>query len=243
MADYKLDNDVRTVLERSTITGNLLVLPEGQLDRKLYERVNKALVLAGGKWTKGKGHVFASDPRAKLGLILETGVAVDGKKLLQAFYTPPELARRVVEKACVTGGSVLEPSAGGGALLMEIGRQRAHHSYFVELDPAAAQALSAKGYEGTCRDFLSIDPAGPMYSNVVMNPPFTKNQDIKHVEHALKFLAPGGRLVAIMSANTARPAFQRLVAGLNHEIEEIDAGAFKSSGTNVRTILLTVVKR
>ncbi len=30
-----------------------------------------------------------------------------------------------------------------------------------------------------------------------MNPPFANGQDIKHITHALRYLSPGGRLVAI----------------------------------------------
>jgi hypothetical protein len=38
-------------------------LPPGNLDRKTYEAVNKALTAIGGKWTGGKvkAHVFPRD--------------------------------------------------------------------------------------------------------------------------------------------------------------------------------------
>ena len=39
-----------------------------------------------------QGFVFPSNPRAKLGLALKTGVVVDDKKLRQAFYTPKSVA-------------------------------------------------------------------------------------------------------------------------------------------------------
>jgi len=113
MADAKVTGEVLGVLKRATITDNVLILPPGQLARPLYEAVNKALVNAGGRWNKGaKGHVFPSDPRPKLGLMLETGVSVDTKKKLQAFYSPAAVAARVVELAEVSGQNVLEPSAG-----------------------------------------------------------------------------------------------------------------------------------
>jgi hypothetical protein len=37
------------------------------------------------------------------------------------------------------------------------------------------------------------------FDRVVMNPPFDHGADIKHVEHARKFLKPGGRLVAVVA--------------------------------------------
>jgi hypothetical protein len=92
MANQTLTPEVTAVITHSTITGNQLVLP-ASLERKLYESVNKVLLNAGGKWNRSaKAHVFNGDPLAKLGLILETGVAIDEKKKWQAFYTPPELA-------------------------------------------------------------------------------------------------------------------------------------------------------
>ena len=41
------------------------------------------------------------------------------------------------------------------------------------------------------------------FDRVVMNPPFCRGRDLDHVRHALRFVAPGGRLVAIMSAGVA----------------------------------------
>ena len=52
-------------------------------------------------------------------------------------------------------------------------------------------------------DFLHLKPDPEnLYDRVVMNPPFDRERDIDHVIHALKFLAPEGVLVAIMSAGT-----------------------------------------
>lgn len=57
---------------------------------------------AGGRWNRSaQAHVFAGDPRPKLGLMLETGVAVDEQKKFQAFYTPPELAGPVDHPALI----------------------------------------------------------------------------------------------------------------------------------------------
>ena len=68
-ADPKLlTPEVKAVLQRAVITDNSLVLPD-QLDRKLYEKVNKAIESAGGVWSrKDKAHLFAGDPRSYLGL-------------------------------------------------------------------------------------------------------------------------------------------------------------------------------
>lgn len=240
MANVVLTDEVKDVLRRSTVSGDSLTLP-AQLDRKLYEAVNKVIGLAGGKWNKSaKAHVFPGDPMKKLGMTLDTGVAIDEKKQRQAYYTPTELADYVAELACIDGNIVLEPSAGGGALAAACMRNGAHGVVCVELDPDEAKKLSGC-YTTYNVDFLTTVPDKlGLFSRIVMNPPFQKNQDIKHVAHALKCLEPGGILVAIMSGNTSRPAFVKLVHGLDHDVQPVDAGAFKESGTNIATIILKV---
>jgi DNA polymerase-3 subunit beta len=83
-----------------------------------------------------------------------------------------------------------------------------------------------------------------------MNPPFTRDQDLLHVEHALKFLAPGGILVAILLDNPQRPRFQALIERLGRiqshaKTEEsifwftrVPAKTF--ADTDVRTLILKV---
>jgi hypothetical protein len=68
-----------------------------------------------------------------------------------------------------------------------------------------------------------------------MNPPFAPNAaDIKHVRHALKFLAPGGRLVAIV-ANGPRQR-EQLMPDASEWID-LPAGSFAESGTNVNAAI------
>ena len=57
-------------------------------------------------------------------------------------------------------------------------------------------------------------------------------------------LAPGGRLVAILSAGVTfrddrkTRAFRQMVASMGGEFEELPADTFASSGTGVRTVLV-----
>lgn len=242
MADIKLTPEVTAILQRSTITETLLCLPEGQLERKLYESVAKVIKLAGGVWkTHMKGFLFTGDPRQRLGLIVESGKAIDEKKLLQAFFTPQELATRVVQMAFVNGKAVLEPSAGEGALALECVRQGATRVGCIEINPDSVAVLRKQGLEAIEWDFLKA-PIVHLWDAIVMNPPFTKNQDIIHVSRALECLAPGGILVAIMSPRTDRPKFQDLVRGYRHEVTDVPEGAFKESGTSIKTIILRIFK-
>lgn len=249
-ASYKtsLSPEVRAVLLGSVITATTVALPN-QLARDLYEQVNKALVAAGGKWNRSaKAHVFSRDPREVLGLAVETGSIIDAAKMLQQFFTPPDLAARVVRAAGVRSGDyVLEPSAGEGALA-DAARTLGAQVYCIEIDPVLAAVVRAKGYTTRTEDFLKVKPGaayGP-FDRIVMNPPFSKGQDMTHVTHALSFLRPGGTLAAIMSAGmdfgTSKKhlAFHTLLASHTSQIEKLAEKSFDESGTAVNTVLVTI---
>ena len=80
-----------------------------------------------------------------------------------------------------------------------------------------------------------------------MNPPFSRQADIHHVNHAIKFLKPGGVLVSVMSAgvtfrtNRLTDDFRRMVIAHNGQIGALPAGAFKESGTMVNTEIARMV--
>lgn len=241
MANATLCSTVTDILSRATITENLLVLPTGQLERKLYEKVAKAIQLAGGKWkTNKQGFVFDSDPRAKLGLALETGVVVDEKKLRQAFYTPEVIANEVARMANLDGHLVLEPSAGDGALAKACLAYGASSVDTVEIDEETARKLK-EAYIPTKRvtcwigDFLKLDPSFK-YARIVMNPPYTKGQDLKHVAHAKKFLTPGGLLFAIVPSKDC----PKLAALGAETVRVFKSGSFKESGTSIETRLIRI---
>lgn len=255
-----LAEDVRAVLARAEIGPRMVRITE-QLDRELYVRVNKVLEAAGGKWHRpSKAHCFPTDPRDALGLAVETGVIENKKQVLQAFYTPPAVARQVLKAATIGPGMlVLEPSAGSGNLVRAIheslpnsaaaARPRIHA---VEIDRTAADVL-----HNNCRDiplsvtigdFLQCNPADfPAFDRVVMNPPFAENQDIAHVLHAYRFLKPGGRLVSVMSPRTfhgsrqVEQTFQAFVANRGQKWG-LPEGAFQESGTAIRTVLVVLDK-
>jgi predicted RNA methylase len=236
MAHVTLTPDVLDIIGRSEVSANRVALPPGQLDRKMYLSVKKALEAAGGKWkTNVQAFVFDGDPRSKLGLAIESGVVIDEKKVRQAFYTPQIIAERVVMWANVSGCKVLEPSAGDGALIddcYEVGNVQVDA---IELEPSCRGALEAKAASVRIGDFLSMTPE-PIYDRVVMNPPFTKGQDLKHITHALKWLKPGGELYSIVPDKDC-PKLAKLGA---ETVERFAAGAFKSSGTNVATRLISI---
>lgn len=246
----KLTPEVMAVLEECTVTDKTLFLPPRQLDRKLYEAVNKCLVAMGGKWNrKAAGHVFDESPALTLEAALSTGEQVDPRKQFQFFPTPEHIARRMVELAEIgPTHTCLEPSAGDGAIARFLPKER---TICIELYRPNAEKLIAAGYYPVCEmDFLTFSTsksrAGIGVDRVVMNPPFTRNQDIAHVRHAYECLAPGGRIVAIMSEHSFfandKPSVEfREWAGDNPGIK-LPSGAFSTTGVNSRITVLDKVQ-
>ncbi len=238
----KIDGDVLEAIERSNTVGLHLYLP-GQMDRKMYLRVNKALELAGGKWHRGhKAHIFGVPAEEAIEQMVLTGEVVDAKREFDAFYTPPELAKLVCDMAEVKAGQWgIEPSCGAGAILDETRRRGALMDAY-EIRPDVATAAGAD-----CADFMQIEPGDePGYDFVAMNPPFSKRQDVRHVNHALGFLRPGGRLVAIMSAgitfreDSPTRELRGVIRDGGGRIEALPEAAFKASGTMVNAVLVSV---
>lgn len=121
----------------------------------------------------------------------------------------------------------------------------------IEIQPHLVEQLRAEGiyHRVTCADFLQVQPDQAwLFDRVVMNPPFDRERDIDHVMHALKFLRPGGQLVAIMSAGTElrdtkkSVAFRELMQKMGADWRDMPAGSFAESGTYINTIRLKVWK-
>lgn len=241
----QIEPAVVNVLEASLIEGNRLTL-QGQLDRKLYTKVDAVLKEAGGKWNcSAKAHIFSEDPTDVLDRIILAG-EITTQKDFGFFETSVTLAREVVDRAMIGPRDlVLEPSAGKGRIAVEAAALALVD--VIELQDANIAVLEAIGVFAsvTQTDFLSVEPE-PKYDVVVMNPPFSKQADIKHVMHAYKFLKPGGRLVAITSAsvlfreNALTKKFRELVMSCKGTMEALPEGSFKESGTSVNTALVTM---
>lgn len=170
----------------------------------------------------------------------------------QLFTTPPELAKRVVQLAgSMAGRRILEPSAGTGNLIREIIQSASgndcckivavetNHDLVNHLKEVRNKTLYSNEDNFTIiqKDFLECNGDIGTFDRIIMNPPFKNGEDIKHIQHARKFLKPGGKLVAIC-ANGPRQQAQ-----LKPECEEwidLPAETFKASGTNVNTAIIVI---
>lgn len=174
---------------------------------------------------------------------LKNGVQVVSAN--QLFPTPPLLARRMVEILDIrVGDRLLEPSAGTGVLLGSCGGKmfgaetNKDQIVAVEINPTLAHKLRSEFplTDVRCKDFLECNGDLGKFDKILMNPPFEKGSDIKHIEHALGFLKPGGIMVAICANG---PRQNEKLRDLATVWEDLPPGTFASSGTNVNTAMLT----
>ncbi len=246
------------ILKKCTVDGLIVRLPDGKLDRKLYDKVAAALNLIGGKWTGGKtqGFVFKEDPTDLLEDIAG-GEKRNLKKEFQFFGTSPELSDEIVFQAQIKPWhTMLEPSAGQGAIIEAVFRYgfESHHPVdYCELMKLNVNILEKKIDAGLKAqyifdNFLKLE-GSHKWDRIIANPPFNKNQDIDHVKKMYEVLADGGRIVTITSThwknstNKKETEFRDWLDKIGAEKKEIPAGAFKSSGTNVATMMLIIDKQ
>ncbi len=162
----------------------------------------------------------------------------------QLFPTPPEIAQKMVELAEIEPGMcVLEPSAGTGNLIKAV------------LDTVDTEVLAYEINRGLCshiekafpsykcqvrqRDFLEVTDFQGQYPRIIMNPPFENAVDIKHINHALTMLKPGGRLVALCANG---PRQQTAFKDMADYWEDLPSGSFKEEGTGVNVALMVITK-
>lgn len=157
------------------------------------------------------------------------------------FPTPPTIAARMVAALDLRNEhTVLEPSAGTGRLLDALADTGLDLSVTAcETCPRLCRHLlekyqSAKLHQG---DFLWAPLAGVTFDRVVMNPPFRRSTDAKHIRHALSLLAPGGRLVALCYDGAVQ---NRDLKPLADTWEVLPATSFAAEGTRAGVVLLTI---
>ncbi len=195
-----------------------------------------------------EGKKVEAEKMAAMRQSLKAGVQVVTAS--QLFPTPEALAEEVAEAAEIEPGmTVLEPSAGTGNLLRAIRKVSEAQAICTAVEVNAKLCEQLRSVEpGTrveCADFLQMSPETlGSFDRVVMNPPFGNAEDIKHIEHALKFLTPGGRIVAICAAGPRQTErLGSLARQLGGSFETLPDGSFLASGTNVRAALFIATVR
>jgi len=243
------------ILQECTVQRNVVKLPNKILERNVYLEVKKKLELIGGKWKGGKtqGFVFEEDPTEMLEAIAN-GENRNLKKEYQFFATPKNLAHILVNSIgyLQKDFTVLEPSAGQGSLIKEF--LQFHGDLIPYVDCYEAMEINRMkllGIEGAIikgNDFFQCDKKD-YYDIIIANPPFAKNQDIDHIRKMYDVCKPGGTIVTLSSLSwltgiqNKQREFKKWLLELNADVEEIEPGTFKESGTNVGCLMITIKKQ
>lgn len=175
---------------------------------------------------------------------------------LQFYWTPPEAAQAAVgfadiyNKADYSHGEppdykILEPSCGEGHLMAVIAAL-GWRALGIEVHPGRAARAKLAGHNVLMGNFLEQPPTAD-FNRIVMNPPFYGKHYAKHVRHAVRFLKPGGILVAILPA-TARYDHSELDDLIQDKAymsqwRDLPVGSFSAAGTNVPTTMLRIARR
>jgi hypothetical protein len=256
-SEKQMERGVLDVLKMATVEEFTIILNSPQLERSLYEKVNELLIRLGGKWKRGKGHVYPYDPTSLLAGVIGSGM-MPPKNPLAFFPTPNEVIWEMLSHAPLCGSwakemRFLEPSAGQGAIANIICDESGQapgdiDMDLVEIDPFRASLLRGQGYKNVFEmDFLDYNP-GPVYDMILMNPPFSLKGDsvayATHILHAYDFLVPEGVMLAIAPSNWKQKmdAKSRRLVEIGSYSLAVPKGAFKESGTMVNTEILYITR-
>lgn len=188
--------------------------------------------------TEAKGEEMAVE-RGRFERLADPAAAPKVFTGFNLFPTPPALAERVVDLAGISGRmTVLEPSAGTGNLIRAV-LNAAPDARLTAVEIGWNLAFHLQGQFGTVdvrnEDFLKANPG--KFDRIVMNPPFQRGTDVKHVRHAATMLAPGGRLVSIVAAG---PWQRKQLGPIASRWIDLPAGSFRCEGTEAAAAIVVI---
>lgn len=252
--DVKKDDGAKwsaeKVLQNCKWDGERLTLPQIKLNKKSYGTVKSWIEEAGGKWNmKEQAFTFDFDADRVVEILMQ-GKRYNIKKEFQFFATPDVVADLVASKFSGIDANmkILEPSAGRGALVKAVLRScpKAIIDCY-ELMPENRPFLEKiEGARIAGQDFLK--ECHTKYQRIIANPPFSNNQDIQHTYAMFDRLEYGGEMAVITSqhwkiaTDSVCSDFRKWLDDKKASIEDIPEGAFKESGTQVKTTLIFIKK-
>ncbi len=252
-------------------------LSEGKFDRKdLYDALELGVNLHvldnpdrfDPRVDAGRAKEIAAELRALVDRMPTQTVRSQEQTRYQQFSTPPDYAYAIAWAADIRPTDrVMEPSAGTGSIAVEAANARPAQMILNELSPRRAELLAAVRRSSRERIFTedasqlhNILPEEVRPTVVVMNPPFSQTagrmgdaKDVmvgaQHIEQALKRLAPGGRLVAIVGQGMGpetpkfRPWFKKIAENYTTRANVLVSGkVYGKYGTNFGTRVLVIDK-
>lgn len=243
--------NTQELLKNCKVEGKIVKLPSIQLERKDYLDLKKQLELIGGKWKGGKvqGFEFPEDPENLLNEIA-SGTKRNLKKEFQFFATPENIAKKLVALADIRDyDDILEPSCGQGAIIKEINRVTDSVPDCYELMDVNRSIIANSELKYNLKGFDFLEASeGKVYTKIIANPPFSKNQDIDHLYKMFSLLRPNGKIVSIMSESwltgltKKQVDFKSWLYEQDFDLIPLEKGTFKESGTMISSTILLISK-
>lgn len=248
--DRKLYMDVNKVLE--ALGGKWNRKAKGHtFEEDPAERLEDCLLT--GTYTRPADFGFFPSPPAVAAQVAELAELKP-----EQFVLEPSAGEGALVRACIVQQSTLafycyEIQESKFGSLINSGAGVVVIGDFLKQTPQriVAKALSFKGVEASATRASSsaqarlarLEERKWLFDRVVMNPPFSKGQDVEHVRHALTFLRPYGLLVSVMSAGVTFRQDRRYAdfrRECKPEIIPLPEGSFKPSGTNVNAVIVRI---
>ena len=143
------------------------------------------------------------------------------------FPSSEYVVSRIIQLAALAPGQHCLDVCAGDGRLAQAARSRGAAVEVIELNPVFQQILFQRGFSLVGEDVIRSEPQRA-YERVISNPPFSfsptqRGVDLAIIERAYReFLAPGGRLVSVVSASHrhSRDANARIFRGW---LKQIDA--------------------
>lgn len=190
-----IDPDVLAFLSGLEFRTASMVPLKTDIPLPLWTRVKRAVEDMGGFWDKEGRELCIPRGPAHLEWLRRYG---DPPKP-ETFSTPADLAGRMAAWAIKPGDRVLEPSVGEGNLALAALEAGAASVTGYDVDTKFLARARERGLTDVhLQDFMHIEIGGP-FDAIIMCPPFGMQRDMHHVNRALRWLKPGGRLTALVS--------------------------------------------
>jgi hypothetical protein len=219
-----------------------------ELSPALYKWVKAALEAVNGTWNRREqGFIFIEDPRPALANIGGGMLKVDDDEF---FETPDEISDRMISDVGIPAlAEVLEPSAGGGAIVRRI----FHHQPDCQVIAVEQNSIRCNELRKISDDFhivvvrSTFEEYTPslLFDRVFMNPPF--RLAIDHILLAYNLLKSGAKLVSVCPENVfwrddwKYGYFREFVDGHGRS-EKLHQNTFRPNGTSVDTRLVYLDK-
>jgi predicted RNA methylase len=205
------------------------------------------LIKAGGKYNKN-GFIF-EEPAIDVYDRIIGGENYNLKKKYQFYDTKPDTADYIVSMAHIKKEhTILEPSAGRGALIFAINRIFPDKLvYCYEMMPINIKYLG-KIHTACFLGENFLNDRAHTYDRIIANPPFSNNQDIDHLKKMYNRLNLGGKVVSVTSTHWQHSTgkketeFRDWLGSKDYKVIYLPKDAFKGNGANVETRLIIINK-